>query len=295
MLSSILLATSAIAVGVSAQACPAVIGAAGVQVRLPSVYVEVDASVDVDVDVNADINILGLVDIDVDASLKLDLEASVKAWVAPSVDFLFGRTWYMTKTSSPQYANMTNVQCELTPTDVTSSTTEVDYLLSFQVGADVAVNTLYGVQTAQAGYPTAWVFASTGLLASVSANVTIIAWGCDQNGHAYYLLHSSPLVGTNVAASLSLFSASPSGVDSITISAIVAAVVKLNIVDISVLVQAFVSVGQDGTHTIPVSLDHDTMNASTNKIQADCKALCQTNQGLLGNPLIRLVANVFKA
>ena len=201
----------------------------------------------------------------------------------------------MVQSSSPQYSNMTNVQCELTPTDVTNPASDIDYLLSFQVGAGVSVNTLYGVYTPQAGYPTAWVFASTGLLASVSANVSIIAWGCDQSGNPYYLVHSSPLVGTNVAASISLFSASPSGVDSITISAIVAAVVELNILDISVLVKAFVSIGQDSTDIVPVSSDRHIMNTLANRIQAECNAVCQTNQGLLGNPLIRIVASIFKA
>ncbi|KAI1536422.1 hypothetical protein PtrSN002B_009634 [Pyrenophora tritici-repentis] len=291
MLSSMLLAASAIALGVSAQDLPHHYArdagvAVDVDIRLPALYVHAELDAEVDADIHVDLNLLNIIEVKADVDIQAELQAKVDLWVGPEIDFIHGQKWYLSHTSGTPFSNLTHGGCEFKYQNPSDPKSEVDFLLALEVGViglDVQVSTIFGGLVAYPNYPYSWKFTGAGQLLSVTADITILGWGTDANGNAFLVIHNSAFVGLNIGASISIYSASAHGVADVTLHAIIAASIDLNVLDIKVLVNVLVSLGIQ----INAEIDLDLLDG--------CDAACRANQYTRNFPLLSIGSRKFKA
>ena len=95
----------------------------------------------------------------------------------PSVDWLAG-TWHITHSSLPMWKSKRNVRVTYTPQTATSSSTQVDDLVSYQGLSSDKTSTVRGIDTIQsAGDTGAWDWRGKGWLMIASSRWEVLGWG----------------------------------------------------------------------------------------------------------------------
>jgi len=186
------------------------------------------------------------------------------SWTPPPKGYQYGN-WWVSYSSNPEYSSIYNIQYDsypllpsgtyplITTTGIAPNASDpplVD-LTSYNLPntTSTAILTAFGYDFPRSATPWVFDFAGTGHLNQARNTWELLAWGWDAHGVEYLVAYETPVAASNISAGapagIDFESRVKGGPDAQTRAGLVAAVERLGVRELSVLVQEVVATPVD--------------------------------------------------
>jgi hypothetical protein len=109
--------------------------------------------------------------------------------------------------------NFRKLQHDATPIDSLHPVIHINHLTSFQLPGNNTTHTGYSFDTPDLSWHIALDYAGTEILEGATSQDSLLVWGCDSTGTAYYVSYSSATELTRTSAGIDVRSANDEGLD----------------------------------------------------------------------------------